>query len=110
MKPWTRDDTKYWISQLENRIEDIDYYLNQTLKWCEDNEIYSDKLVFICSVMTVVWVSHCRNEPIGKQELFEILGIENWQSVDNDLLSFSPIFESMELEDLLHLVVRSFLD
>jgi hypothetical protein len=108
MKPWTRDDTKEWIVQLENRIEDIDYYLNQTLKWCEDNEIYSDKIVFICSVMTVIWVSTCRNEPVGKKEVFEILGIENWQSVEDDILKFNPTFESMELEDLLHLIVRSF--
>lgn len=108
MKSWTRDDTKEWISQLENRIEDIHFYLNRTLEWCEENQIYSDKIIFVCNVMTIVWVSHCRNEPVSKYELFEILGIKDWQQVDDAILEFNPIYQDMELEDLLRYVVSSF--
>lgn len=35
MKPWTREDTHKWVIQLENRLEDIGYYLKRTLEWCE---------------------------------------------------------------------------
>ena len=43
--PWTRLDTQHWIDQLEHRIEDIDYYLNRTLEWCEDRGVYNDQAV-----------------------------------------------------------------
>jgi hypothetical protein len=108
MKPWTRDDTKQWIAQLEHRIEDIEFYLKRTLEWCEENEIYSDKAIFVCSIMALVWVSHLRNEPISKHELFEILGIENWENVDDAVFEFNPAYETMELEELLQFVVSSF--
>jgi hypothetical protein len=106
--PWTRQDTQEWIAQLENRVEDIEFYLRRTLEWCEDNEVYSDNLVFVCSVMTITWVCHLRNEPVSKKELFEILGIENWDAIEDAILEFNPKYESMELEDLLDFIVSSF--
>lgn len=108
MKPWTRDDTKEWVTQLENRIEDIQFYLKRTLEWCEENDVYSDKIIFVCSIMALVWVSHLRNEPISKHELFEILGIENWEDIEDAVFEFNPIYEDMELEELLAFVVSSF--
>lgn len=108
MKPWERDDTKLWIAQLENRIEDLQFYLSRALEWCKDNEVYSDRVIFVCSMMTMVWVSHLRNEPISKHELFEILGVANWESVDDAVFGFNPEYESMELEELLETIVRSF--
>lgn len=107
MKPWTRDNTKEWIAQLENRIEDIGFYLKRTLEWCEENEIYSDKTIFVCSVMAIVWVCHLRNEPISKHELFEILGLENWHEAEDAIFEFNPLYESMELEELLRVVSSS---
>lgn len=108
MKPWLREDTQEWVSQLENRIEDLQYYLTRTVEWCEQNEVYSDRLVFICSVMAVLWVSHLRQEPVSKHEVFEILGIENWDAVEDGLLEFNPKYEDLELEELLAEVVSSF--
>lgn len=52
MKYWSREDTKSWIAQLEHRIEDIEYYLKKTVQWCEQNEVYDDKLIFVCLIMT----------------------------------------------------------
>ena len=43
---WSRDDTKEWIVQLENRIEDIDYYLNRTVEWCETNGVWDNEKVY----------------------------------------------------------------
>lgn len=108
MKPWTRDDTKEWVAQLENRIEDIEFYLKRTLEWCEENEVYSDKIIFTCSIMAIVWVCYLRNEPVSKHELFEILGIENWEDAEDAVFEFNPIYAEMELEELLQCVVSSF--
>lgn len=108
MKPWTRDDTKEWIAHLENRIEDIDFYLKRALEWCNENEVYSDRIVFVCSIMTIVWVCHLRNEPVSKLELFEILGVKNWHDAKDEILGFNPAYEDMELEELLEHVVHSF--
>lgn len=108
MKPWTRDDTKEWIAQLENRVEDIEFYLKRTLEWCEENEVYSDKIVFTCSIMAIVWVCHLRKEPVSKHELFEILGIADFDQVDDAVFGFNEQYEDMELEELLQFVVSSF--
>lgn len=108
MKPWTRDDTRFWIAQLENRIEDMHFYLSRTVEWCKANEIYSDRITFICSVMAVVWVSHLRNEPISKLEVFEILGLKECDEVEDGIFEFNPVYESLEFEELLDYVVSSF--
>lgn len=108
MKPWSKDDTKHWVSQLENRIDDIEYYLRRTVEWCEQNDVDSDKTVFLCSVMTLTWVCHLRGEEISRREIFEILGIENWNSIEDAVLEFNSKYEQMQLEELLELVVNSF--
>lgn len=108
MTAWSRNDTKDWIAKLENRIEDLQFYLSRTKEWCEENEIYSEKVIFVCNVMAMVWVSHLRNEPISRHELFEILGIETWNEIEDAIFEFNPAYESLELEELLRLVVDSF--
>jgi hypothetical protein len=105
---WTRDNTKHWVAQLENRIEDIEFYLRRTVEWCEENDVYSDNTVFVCSVMALTWVCHLRGEEISRRELFEILGIENWNAIEDAVLELNPKYEEMQLEELLELVVSSF--
>ena len=105
---WSREDTHHWISQLENRIEDIDYYLKQTVEWCELHGIYEDKRVFVCAMMTVVWVSHMRNEPISRREAFELLGIDDWYLVPDEEFELSSKYKNYDLEDLLYSVTISF--
>lgn len=106
--PWTRDQTKDWVSQLENRIEDIDYYLLRTVEWCETNEIYDDQMVFTCAVMTVVWVSHMRGEPLSKREALEIVGILDSDSVDDAEYTLGEPFQDYDHEELLEAVVSRF--
>lgn len=106
MKPWTRDNTRAWIESLEYRIADIEYYLQRTLNWIETNEVYSDRLVFLCSFMTIVWVCHLRGEPISNHELFEILGIQNYDQVPDAIFQFNPEYEFMELEELLAKIIE----
>jgi hypothetical protein len=107
-KYWSREDTQHWISQLENRVEDIDYYLKQTVEWCELYGIYEDKKVFICAMMTVVWVSHMRNEPISKREAFELLGINDWETAPDVEFELGEKYKYYDLEELLYSVSKSF--
>ena len=105
MKPWTREDTRHWISQLELRIEDIGYYLTQTIQWCEDREVYDDRLVFACVMMTALWVSCQRNEPISKRELFEVLGINDWYDAPEEEVELGSKYKQMDLEEILEEIV-----
>ena len=103
---WTRKDTQYWIAQLEHRIEDIDYYLHQTIQWCEDNGVFNDQAVFACTLMTVIWVSHQRGEPVSKREAMELLGIDGWELVEDEEFELNQKYYNMELEDLLEQVCQ----
>lgn len=109
-KIWTRDDTRFWIAQLENRVEDIDYYLNQTVQWCEANEIYSDKVVFACAVMTVIWVCHMRHELITKREIFELLAVTDYDLIDDEECTLGENYHELYLDELLERVANSNFD
>jgi hypothetical protein len=108
MQYWSRQDTKHWIAQLENRIEDIEYYLKRTISWCEENEVYSDRLIFACLVMTASWVSYMRQEPLSKQEIFEILKVDGWETVEDGIFEFNAEYDYLEHEELLQMIVSSF--
>ncbi len=104
MKPWTRDDTKDWISQVENRIEDFQYYLDQTNDWCEKNQISDSQHLLIFYVMTCVWVSWMRDESITEKELFEILGISIEPLAEEKMYEFNPSAAVCDHEDLMKFV------
>ena len=107
MKPWTRDETKSWIKNLENRISDIDHYLKKTIEFCEFNEVYDNKTVLVLTMMTVIWVSHMRNEFVSYNEMAEILGIEN-VAIDNDQIYDLGIkFSQLDHEEMLEILLRN---
>ncbi len=108
MSYWSRNDTKRWIEQLEHRIEDIEYYLKKALRWCEENEVYDDRLIFACLVMTASWVSYMRQEPLSKQEIFEILGVDGWESIEDAIFEFNGDYDHLEHDELLQMIVDSF--
>ena len=105
---WTRNKTKEWIAQLEHRIEDIEFYLKKTTQWCEENEVYDERLIFACLIMTASWVSYMRQEPLSKQEIFEILGIEGWDTIEDGTFEFNGEYDYLEHEELLQMIVGSF--
>jgi hypothetical protein len=107
MKPWTRDDTKEWIAQLEHRIEDIDYYLKKTVEWCEDHYVYDDRKVFMLSFLTVIWVSHMRNEPISYVELLEILGMPEMIVGEDKIYELNAEFENFDHEQILEMILKN---
>jgi len=101
---WTRDQTREWIAHLENRLEDIDYYLNRTVEWCENHGVYNDQVVFACAVMTVIWVSHMRQEPLSKREVLELVGVLDYYNAEDQEYQLNPEFQNYELEELLEVV------
>lgn len=105
---WTRQQTQEWITQIELRVEDIDYYLRRTVEWCENNGVWSDDRVFLLSFMTAIWVSHMRQEPISKKEILELLGIPHWENVDDFEYTLSPEVQQMEFEEMLNHLASKF--
>lgn len=106
MKYWSRYDTQLWIAQIENRIEDIDYYLKRTLEWCERNGIYDERQIFICNFLTCIWVSHMRNEQISYKELMELLGLEDLETGEDKIYDLGPKFKDLDHEEMLDLLSK----
>lgn len=107
MKPWTREDTQYWIAQLENRIEDIDYYLNRTVEWCENNGIWNNEAVFSLSFVTVLWVCHMRNEDVSRKEIYEMLGLDDWNEIEDHVMELGTLLSGLDFEPMLELVANN---
>lgn len=108
MRPWTRDDTKEWITQLEHRLEDIDYYLKRTSDWCDEYGIDDDRLVFLCSFLTCVWVSAMREEPITYTELMEMLGVDEYEVEEDKIYELGEKFLELDHDELLEKAVEVF--
>lgn len=107
-KPWTRDDTRNWIEQVENRLRDFDYYNARTLDWCANNYIYEPTLIVACSMVTMLWVSALRGENCTQREILEILGVMGWESVGNIEFSLGQDFVEYDHDQLLETVVSMF--
>ena len=109
-KPWTRQDTQIWISQLENRIEDIRFYVDHTLYWCDERYITKEQPLTACIMVTILWVCMMRKEPISRREVIELLGIGNWDEVDDFEYMLDERFSDMDLDDVLEEVLEQFSD
>jgi hypothetical protein len=103
---WSREDTQHWIAQLENRVEDIDYYLTQTVAWCEQHDVYSEPTVFACALVTVLWVVTMRGEQLSRREVLEIIGVQDWETARDDMYELGEKYQNSDLEDLLIAVVE----
>ena len=108
MAYWSRADTKEWIVQLEHRIQDIDYYLNKTVEWCEDYGIEDNSLVFMCSFLTCIWVSNMRGEHITFNELMEMLGVEEWDTDEEKYYELDDRWGDLDFHEFLEKVVETY--
>lgn len=100
-KPWTRDDTRDWIAQLELRVEDIDYYLQETVQWLEARYEERDEVCFACAMMTLIWVAYQRSEPVTRWEVMEILGIKDFEAMPDEEIELGEKYRGMDLENVL---------
>ena len=110
MNYWSREDTKAWVAQLEDRIEDISHYIDQTLDWCEEQYIDDDKVIFMCCFLTAIWVSQLRGEPITYIELMEMLGIKDIPDGEDKFYELDSQFEDLTHKELLRVAVKHFED
>lgn len=105
MRYWSRDNTREWINQLQNRVEDIHYYLAETIKYCEKNAIFDNKDVLILSIMTCVWVVGMRNETISLSEMIEILNLD-MPITDDKIFDMGRQMEGLDFEQMLAIVSK----
>jgi hypothetical protein len=110
MNYWSREDTKAWVAQLEDRIEDISHYIDLTLDWCEEQYIDDDKVIFMCCFLTAIWVSQLRGEPISYIELMEMLGIKDIPDGEDKIYELDSQFEDLTHKELLKMAVKHFED
>jgi hypothetical protein len=103
-QPWLREHTQEWVAQLEHRLEDIDYYLNRTVAWCEEHGITDDRAVMTCGFITCIWVSHMRCEPISLRELVEFLGLADIEPDQDQVYNLGPLMNKLDHEEILQLV------
>jgi len=106
-KYWNRDSTKEWIAQLENRLEDLDYYLNRTVEWAENNGLTDQESIFSLGFVTVLWVCYMRSEEVSRQEIYELLGIEDWQEAEDHVMELGDQLSDLDYEDMLNLVAKT---
>lgn len=109
-RPWTRDDTKNFIQNIESRISDIDHFLEQTLSWCEQHDIIDSRRVAACCIFTCIWVSAMRGETITYTELMEILDLNVVGEFDDKIYNFGDDFKGVDLETMLTIVSQMELD
>lgn len=107
MTPWTRDDTKDWISRLETQTHDISYYLNRTTEWCDDREIDSSATRMTCLIVTVMWVGYMQGTTFSKRDILEIIGIEDWYNAAEEYYDLNEKYHNMDLEEILEVAVEA---
>ena len=103
-QPWFREHTQEWIAQLEHRLEDIDYYLNLTVAWCEERNITDDRTLMSCAFITCIWVSHMREEPISYKELLEFVGLSHLDDGYDKIYGLGSILSQLDHEEVLQLI------
>jgi hypothetical protein len=108
MNYWSREDTKAWVAQLEDRIEDIAHYIDKTTVWCEEQYIDDDRVIFMCCFLTAIWVSQLRCEPITYIELMEMLGIKDIPNGEEKYYELDERYENLTHKELLTAAVQHF--
>lgn len=110
MNAWTRADTRIWIRTIESRLDDIDYYLDQTNSWCEEYGIDDPKTYFMANFLTCIWVSQMRGEYITFGEIMEMLGIDEWECDEEKIYELDPEYECLDHGELLKRAIAHFGD
>ena len=108
MKYWSRENTKEWIAQLEDRLEDIAHYLEKTEDWCSEYGVEDERVIFMCMFLTCIWVSQLRDEDITYVELMEMLGIEDSKYGTEKFYELDDKYLNLTHIELLEEAVASF--
>lgn len=110
-KPWMRSDTQEWIVQMENRIADMRYYLDEASKWLMFHGYNRSDIMIACFTMTCVWVASMRNEQITNTEIMDLIGASSYDlDLGNQIFELSPRYKLWDIEEIWHHVVRQYDD
>lgn len=110
-KPWLRGDTQEWIAQMENRVADMQYYLEEALLWLASQGYCRPEITIACLTMTCVWVSNMRNEKITAHEIMEIIGASTEDAqTPNSIFELAPQFKEWNIEEIWYHVIRQYDD
>lgn len=113
-KYWDREDTRTWISTLSLRVEDMNYYKNETRNWCENNNIIDFELVTKCLITTCIWVAHMRQEVISLGEIYDLIHVVDLYDTDqpisdidvNHVLEFKEGIGDHDLDYILRELIK----
>jgi len=105
MKYWSRSHTRDWINQVQHRLEDINYYLQETARYCDQHGIREDKDVITLSIMTCIWVSSMRNELITLSEVVDLLNLE-LEITSDKTYDLTREMSDLDFEQMLDLVSK----
>jgi hypothetical protein len=106
MNYWSRENTKDWIHNVENRLEDFDYYLKRAVEWCENNGVWEDKRILMCCLVTCIWVSSMRDETVSFQEIVELVGLDGFEeSLADKVYDTCKEFQHLEHEEILEILI-----
>jgi hypothetical protein len=86
----------------------MDYYLVKADEWCDEYGIDNNKLIFMCSFLTCVWVSNMRGEHITFNELMEILGVEEWNDEEEKYYELDDCWGQLDFHEFLEKVVETY--
>ncbi len=89
------------------KLEAFNSYMQDMVEWAEQNEITSEKTMMVLSIMTVLWTAYQLGEPITRQQMFELIGVDGWEEVEDRLLALPPKHGELGLFDLLTHVVAN---
>lgn len=110
-RPWMRENTQEWIAQMENRVADMQYYLQEALLWLALNGYNRPEITVACLTMTCVWVAHMRNECITSHEIMELIGAETDEvNTPDDIFELSSDYKSWQIEEIWYHVIRQYDD
>jgi len=110
-KPWIREDTKEWITQMENRVQDMQYYLEEAILWLSVHGYHHPDMTIACLTMTCVWVANMRNEPITAHEIMEMIGADTEEvEIKDDIFELAPNYHGWEIEEIWYHVIRQYDD
>ena len=110
-KPWLRNDTQEWIAQMENRVADMQYYLEEASLWLSVQGFCRPEIMIACFTMTCVWVAHLRGEQITSHEIMELIGASTEDiSMKNYVFELAPNYQEWQIEEIWYHVVRQYDD
>jgi hypothetical protein len=110
MTPWTREDTREYIQNLEEEIEIYLTYKLRVESYLESKGYFADNTVLYvkCYILAFAWISHHLDRELSIRMIYDLIGIEN--DVDpNQGLVLAENFLVLDFNELMDLVIQDYI-